>query len=51
MEREKKEKKKICYECREIIRGIPGIDFQYVKTKRGDRYYCAKCVALIQRGK
>ena len=43
-------KRKTCYICGFPIGGTPGVDFQYVKTKRGEHYYCAKCVREIAKG-
>lgn len=49
-EMEKLQKKKTCHICGNIVGGVPGIDFQYVKTGRGERYYCEKCAKMILKG-
>ena len=41
----------LCCVCQGYIKGIAGVDFQYVKTVRGTtHYYCAKCVREIAKG-
>lgn len=45
-----KKKKRTCHICGVIIEGTPGHDFQYVKTGRGERYYCEKCAKMILKG-
>lgn len=46
----KNNKRKVCYVCGNLISGVPGSDFQYVKTGRGERYYCEKCAKMILKG-
>lgn len=49
-EKKPKEKTRFCYECRERIGGVAGVDWHFVRNNGKDRYYCARCANKILRG-